>query len=329
MSILHVRFLLFGSYYIFCCCFFSIVSLILLSCFCCCWFFLFLFLFLFCFLISGFDFKVKFCLSRWNNLRGQFQKELRHFNKLCPKSGLLRRSTWPYLQRLRFLESTLQFNRPKKLPTNRRRRKDPEFGIIDYYQSNDYADDNAVTVNTLINCDSCETVENRDGNTFHGIIDADSLDHSTDANCFNYTDIECRNADDEHQNDATNENIQANGNENDSNQLELQASMAEQHEDIVEHIWPDEDNSHIVESFEDDTGYSLIEEDISGSDCSVQTDHRTDSSKNSVANLNKIQTLLMGFNDENRHRIERRILAFLCKCQLRLLINYDINDLCI
>lgn len=55
-----------------------------------------------------------FCLSRWNNLRNHFQRELRHCHELCPKEGTIRGSTWPYLERLRFLERTVCFNKPSK-----------------------------------------------------------------------------------------------------------------------------------------------------------------------------------------------------------------------
>uniref|UniRef100_A0A0A1XLW6 Transcription factor Adf-1 n=1 Tax=Zeugodacus cucurbitae TaxID=28588 RepID=A0A0A1XLW6_ZEUCU len=73
-----------------------------------------------------------FCLSRWNNLRNHFQRELRHCHELCPKEGTIRGSTWPYLESMRFLERIVRFNKPiKGLCYNKRERKRLDSKILE------------------------------------------------------------------------------------------------------------------------------------------------------------------------------------------------------
>lgn len=187
--------------------------------------------------------KVKFCLSRWNNLRGQFQKELRHCTELCPKSGKIRGSSWPYLERLRFLENTLQYNKPKKSRLSKRKQEQ-----LQQMQDDWKADDSGGNIDKI----------------------SDIEDHSV--------------------------------------------------QNITQHIGG-EDNP-ITESYTEDSNYGLIEElaeEVMG----------PDSSTISPSNLEKIEALLFGFEGETRNRVERRITAFLCKCQLRVLNREDIDDLCL
>ncbi|KAI9587078.1 uncharacterized protein LOC119645254 [Glossina fuscipes] len=187
--------------------------------------------------------EVKFCLSRWNNLRGQFQKELRHCTELCPKSGKIRGSSWPYLERLRFLENTLQYNKPKKPRLSKRKQEQ-----LQQMQDDWKADDSGENMDKI----------------------SDIEDHSV--------------------------------------------------QNITQHIGG-EDNP-VNESYTEDSDYGLIEElaeEVMG----------PDSSTISPSNLKKIEALLFGFEGETRNRVERRITAFLCKCQLRILNQEDIDDLCL
>ncbi|XP_011212962.1 uncharacterized protein LOC105232800 [Bactrocera dorsalis] len=64
-----------------------------------------------------------FCLSRWNNLRNHFQRELRQCHELCPKEGTIRGSTWPYLESMRFLERTVCLNNSSKRSRINKREK--------------------------------------------------------------------------------------------------------------------------------------------------------------------------------------------------------------
>uniref|UniRef100_A0A1A9WT84 MADF domain-containing protein n=1 Tax=Glossina brevipalpis TaxID=37001 RepID=A0A1A9WT84_9MUSC len=184
---------------------------------------------------------VKFCLSRWNNLRGQFQKELRHCTELCPKSGKIRGSSWPYLERLRFLEHTLQYNKPKKPRLSKRKQEELQ------QMQDDWNDDDK----------------------------SENMDKSSD--------IEIHNI-----------------------------------QDMTPPIG--EEDNPVTESYTEDSDYGLIEE-------VVEEVMGPDSSTMSPSNLEKIEALLFGFEGENRNRVERRITAFLCKCQLRILSQQDIDDL--
>lgn len=48
---------------------------------------------------------------------------------------------------------------------------------------------------------------------------------------------------------------------------------------------------------------------------------------NTLENYSKMQTLLSGFEEEDLQCMERRLIAFLCKCQLRALSDQSIDDL--
>lgn len=196
-------------------------------------------------------FLVQFCLSRWNNLRGQFQKELKHCNELCPKSGVIRGSTWPYLDRMRFLECTVQAYKPKK--ERERKRKTKEIPDLLQETNNFWESDDS---NSKMTDDNEDNEENDMGSDFH---------------------------------------------------IELQAT---------EH----EETHQLEEQFSD--SFSIIEEiaeEIVGTEDTIVED-TTDT-------IRRIEALYMGFDGEPRERIERRILAFLCKCQLRALNNQGIEDL--
>ncbi|XP_013107864.1 uncharacterized protein LOC106087384 [Stomoxys calcitrans] len=192
-------------------------------------------------------FPVQFCLSRWNNLRGQFQKELKHCNELCPKSGVIRGSTWPYLDRLRFLECTVQAYKPKKERIPKKKQKEPQ----DVPEESD------------------DIWESDDTDTkFHDEIGSDF-------------------------------------------HIEL-ATTSGQEEQIVQH--------DLEEHFSDT--YSIIEEiaeEVVGTEDTIIED-TTDT-------LRRIETLFEGFEGETRVRIEKRIMAFLCKCQLRALNQQGVEDL--
>lgn len=47
----------------------------------------------------------------------------------------------------------------------------------------------------------------------------------------------------------------------------------------------------------------------------------------STQNMQRMKALLDGFDGDNWQRIERRLMTFLCKCQLRALTNQGIDDL--
>lgn len=98
----------------------------------------------------------------------------------------------------------------------------------------------------------------------------------------------------------------------------------------VEHLEYDEvTNSNVIqESYVGDEEYNVIEEiaeEIVGTEHVAQTiEYGTD---NTLENYSKIHTLLSSFGEETLHCIERRLTAFLCKCQLRSLSNQSIDDL--
>lgn len=188
---------------------------------------------------------MQFCLSRWNNLRGQFQKELKHSNELCPKTGLIRGSTWPYLERLRFLECTVQAYKPKKEKLRKRKAKE----ICEEPQESEH------------------------------VWQSDDSDTKM-------------------------------GGDMDDNDL-----MKDLEDDGQETTNPMED------SYED--SYAIIEEiaeEVVGTEEHIEIE-------SSMDNYHKIQSLLMDFEGETRRRIERRLMAFLCKCQLRSLSHQGIEDL--
>lgn len=45
--------------------------------------------------------------------------------------------------------------------------------------------------------------------------------------------------------------------------------------------------------------------------------------------LKRIETLLEGLDEDNRTKAEKRIVAYLCKCQLKFLENESIDDIVI
>ncbi|XP_065360980.1 uncharacterized protein LOC135954694 [Calliphora vicina] len=194
-------------------------------------------------------FPVQFCLNRWNNLRGQFQKELKHSNELCPKSGLIRGSTWPYLTRLRFLESTVQSNKPKKEKLSKRKLKELE----EMEQESVWKSD-----------------------------DSDSRHIDEQDNDYNIDDLT----------------------------------------DTVQ-------NSNVIEeTYIGDEDYSIIEEiaeEVVGTEAIEQTENFA--LNNTIENYRKMQTLLSNFEEDSLQTIERRLMAFLCKCQLRALSEQTIDDL--
>ncbi|XP_061395580.1 uncharacterized protein LOC133331194 [Musca vetustissima] len=192
---------------------------------------------------------VQFCLSRWNNLRGQFQKELKHCNELCPKSGVIRGSTWPYLERMRFLECTVQAYKPKK--ERERKRKPKEIPDLLQEANNFWESDES---NSKMPEDNEE--DNDMGSDFH--IELHTTEHEG------------------------------------THQLEEQFS----------------DSFSIIEE---------IAEEIVGTEDTIVED-TTDT-------IRRIEALYMGFDGDSRERIERRIMAFLCKCQLRALNHQGIEDL--
>lgn len=201
---------------------------------------------------------VQFCLSRWNNLRGQFQKELKHCNELCPKSGVIRGSTWPYLERMRFLEGTVQANKTKKKKLSKRKLKE----LQELEQEPDWKD---------------EDTESR---------------HS--------------------------EEIEVGGEE------QIHEYQIEEITDTIQ-----EEPQVIEETYVEDEDYSMIEEiaeEVVGTEHIEQTedDYATD---DTVENYHKMQALLNNFEEETLQTIERRLMAFLCKCQLRALNDQSIDDL--
>lgn len=194
---------------------------------------------------------VQFCLNRWNNLRGQFQKELKHSNELCPKSGLIRGSTWPYLNRLRFLECTVQANKVKKERISKRKLKELE----EMKQETEWKQED----------------------------EESTLSEEYSAEMFKV------------------ENIR---------------------EELLE-------TQTIEDIYVDDESYSIIEEiaeEVVGSE-TVEEETDDFASNNSLENYQKMQSLLAGFEEETLHIIERRLFAFLCKCQLRALSDQSIDDL--
>ncbi|XP_053955367.1 uncharacterized protein LOC128861332 [Anastrepha ludens] len=171
-----------------------------------------------------------FCLSRWNNLRNHFQRELRHCHELCPKEGIIRGSTWPYLDRLRFLEGTIRFNKPDKpFRTNKREHKCVHLKHLD-------ADEEIM----------CEGVTN------------DSLPHNEGFVEF---------------------------------------------EELANEIFENEESAA-----------------LSGPDELVQE---------RLTNFEQMAELLNNIRNESKIEIERRIMAYLCKCQLRALVGEGITDLTI
>lgn len=191
-------------------------------------------------------------MSRWNNLRGQFQKELKHSNELSADTGIIKGSTWPYLNRLRFLECTVQANKPKKLRIPKRK----------------------VKTSPQIENQNLSPIQQPEK-------EEPDIYYSEEYNDFRI-------------------------------------------EDITDQVDP---SDLIEETYIDD--YSMIEEiaeEVVNTDMIiVQTDEFLDNT--SVDNTHKIQALLLSFEGETLQRIERRLMAFLCKCQLRALGEQTIDDL--
>lgn len=193
---------------------------------------------------------VQFCLNRWNNLRGQFQKELKHSNELCTKTGLIKGSTWPYLERLKFLECTVQANKPKKEKKSKRK----------------------VKLNKQIENETKPVWIHEDTES---ILSGD-YEHE-----YNVEEIT-------HQVDAAN---------------------------------------NLENTYEDD--FSIIEEiaeEVVGTETMEQTEAYM-SNSTTPENYRKMQALLSSFEGETLLRIESRLMAFLCKCQLRSLGEQTIDDL--
>ncbi|XP_030372463.1 uncharacterized protein LOC115622605 [Scaptodrosophila lebanonensis] len=219
---------------------------------------------------------VEFCLKRWNNLRYQFKKELRRTEKLCPKLGVVRRSTWPYLERLRFLIDT----EPKqkcRVPTNLGEQTEME------------ATPEATTSAPL---------EQGVWQTYDGC-------------------------------------------------LVMQVTQTEQPDAST---FIDGDDSFIIEEIIEGPGEQMIKEDATYANyreqqqtlqnqptqikpqrpasSAVSLEPFLDEIDENVSFLN-VDSLLSQLKAVQRERAERRVFAFLLKCQLRSLLNEPIDDLVI
>ncbi|XP_067643020.1 uncharacterized protein [Eurosta solidaginis] len=161
-----------------------------------------------------------FCLSRWNNLRNHFHREIRHCTELCPKQGIIKGSTWPYLERLRFLENSIRTAKPERSP------------LISENEPRGFQ----------LNADNETT-----------------LDSSSN------------------------------------------------------------DSSQISKYFED---YEYVKDDKL--DDKLTSDQLI---QERASNMRQMAALLNNIPSEHKSQVERRILAYLCKCQLRAIANEDIDDL--
>ncbi|CAD7004531.1 uncharacterized protein LOC101455613 [Ceratitis capitata] len=166
----------------------------------------------------------EFCLSRWNNLRNHFQRELRHCRDLCPKEGIIRGSTWPYLERMRFLEFTNIFDKPKKALNIKYGSKGSKNKLLETNERVFTGEaDKSIEMSRLLDKTTSEALENETSTAFQ-ISDKSSVHYS-------------------------------------------------------------------------------------------------------VENCGQIAYLLRKVRSERKAQIERRILAYLCKCQLRAITNKDISDI--
>ncbi|XP_036338435.1 uncharacterized protein LOC118748178 [Rhagoletis pomonella] len=165
-----------------------------------------------------------FCISRWNNLKNHFFRELRHCHQLCPKEGIIRGSTWPYLERMHFLQRTAPFNKPSK----------------------------------------CEQ-------TYRSVEHLES-------------------AEEEMSETQSNDNLQPN-------------------ESYIE--------------------FEELSNDILDNEKSVVLPDPDQMIKERLENFNQMAELLKNIPSETKIQAERRIMAYLCKCQLRALVNKGIDDLSI
>lgn len=171
-------------------------------------------------------------------MRGQFQKELKNCNQLCPKSGVIRGSTWPYLNRMKFLECTVLAYKPKKEKLSKRKLRE------------------------LKQMEEESVWDAEENSEEHSVINVEVED------------------------------------------LEVM------------------DDSYVSDE------YAIIEEiaeEVVGTE-TIEETHEY-GSNNTLENYSKMQTLLSGFEEEALLCMDRRIIAFLCKCQLRALSDQNIDDL--
>lgn len=86
-----------------------------------------------------------------------------------------------------------------------------------------------------------------------------------------------------------------------------------------------ENTSNIEETYVD-SEYVIVEE-IQDEEIQLEEDEPIDDTEKRLENLRKIQSLMANFEGERLKKIEKRLMAFLCKCQLRALTHQGIEDL--
>ena len=92
-------------------------------------------------------------------------------------------------------------------------------------------------------------------------------------------------------------------------------------ENLIEEVHDDDDP--LQEAMDDDQHIST-----------TWSNHSSNSALNSInliapVNTKRMEALLGGLDNNNRLKAEKRIVAYLCKCQLKTLNNEDIDDVII
>lgn len=170
------------------------------------------------------SFAAQFCMGRWSNLRRRYQFEMDRNSQLCTKTGIIRTSYWPYLNRLKFLDNYYQPLQPKKEKKPKRKAKPKQ-------------------------------------------------------------------------------------------------------KKVIQKSWSDEDDSdnHFSDDFDRDCN---VEDHITATNIIKEETVKVEKREIIKDNFHQMQVLLAGFEGESLTRIERRLMAFLCKCQLRALSgDQTIDDL--
>ncbi|KAM7358893.1 uncharacterized protein ACRADG_003684 [Cochliomyia hominivorax] len=96
-------------------------------------------------------------------------------------------------------------------------------------------------------------------------------------------------------------------------------------EQLIEEVLDDDPLQEAMDE-QNSTFIPLKEKVLTSSPSSIDTKPCT-SNNQFIGTMKRIETLLEGLGDNNRTKAEKRIVAYLCKCQLKSLNGQDVDDI--
>lgn len=101
-------------------------------------------------------------------------------------------------------------------------------------------------------------------------------------------------------------------------------------EQLIEEILDDDPLQEAMDE-QNSTFMPFSDKQLHGSPPSIDPNNKPSTSSSNNSNnsgtMKRIEALLEGLGDNNRPKAEKRIVAYLCKCQLKALNNEDVNDI--